>query len=590
MAKARIVASIILVCTCAFGIPNAIAQHLTSPAHNGVAPVPIGEDVYLFLRHLSVKGLVNDYSEIQLPISENEVVLLLQSVDTNHLSTAERSIRRKYLRTYDHNPSESVTMFSTPKADGLFFTGIPTDKDKYLYIWKDDTTFSDLEVHGLGNLEFRERTSSPKGNVVLGLLGGRFSGTLSGHVGFFMQTTDGRSFGDSTIALEDPVISKNKNYSLYSNHTFFDFTTAELAYNYDWFTAKLGREAIAIGGGYQGENIIVSPTIQAPDYVSLGAHVGAVRYQAIVASILGEARFSDKQDSTHYAFGPGSYIDPKFLVLHDLTFMIGKDVEFGFTDMTIFSRRFDLAYVQPFAFLKSVEHSLNDRDNSLLATHFRWRVTNGFELRGQGLLDDVLASKIGTGFWGNKFAWQIGGIWSAPFGLEDVDFAFEHTRVEPFTYSHFNQQNTFATSGQILGSSIGPNSVSYWGQLRWAPSEKVAVEISLNLTERGENYYDSTGKLKLFYDKSGNIMSDGNQGGDFEHTVAYGDGERTFHILDGNRVNIVTIDAQVSYELWRGLNVFLRSYSKSVNYLTETPAFPLEKAYGFVAFGAKAIF
>jgi hypothetical protein len=482
-------------------------------------------------------------------------------------------------------------MFPAQDASPLFFEGIPTDNDKYLYRWKDDSTLSDLQIHGIASLEYRQRTKPTSGHAELGLIGGRFTGTLSGHVGFFMQTTDGQNFGDTTIALEDPAISKNKNFALYSNHTFFDYTTGELTYTNDWFTAKLAREAIAFGGSYQGENVIVSPTIQTPDFISIQAHAGAVRYQAIVASLLGEARFSVPPDSFYAAFGAGADIDPKYLALHDLTFMIGSDVELGFTDMTIFSKRFDLAYVNPFTFLKSVEHSLNDRDNGLLAAHARWRVMNGFEVRGEGLVDDVAASKIGTGFWANKFAWQIGGMWAAPFGLQDVDISFEHTRIEPFTYSHFNSQNTFSTSGQILGSSIGPNSMSFWGQIRWAPSEKLILEANVLFVERGENFYDSTGQLKKFYDSSGRVKYDGNQGADFELSLTNsGDGARSYKILDGNRVNTFTIDAKVSYELWRGLNLFIRGYSKSVNYLTQTPLNPQEKPYGFFGIGAKALF
>ncbi len=566
------------------------AQQLTSAPHIGISQVPIGEEVYPFLRHLSVKGVLNGFSEAQFPITEYDVITLLQSVDTTKLSSAERSLRRKFLRTYSREPYDAVTMFPSKDAEPFFFEGIPTDKDKYLYRWKDDSTLSDLQVHGIAGLEFRERVSPTKAHTVLGLLGGRFSGTLSGHVGYFMQATDGQDFFDSSIALQDPIISKNKNFSLYSNHTFFDFTTGELVYNNDWFTAKIAREAIAFGGSYQGDNIIISPTSQTPDFVSIGAHIGAVRYIGMVASLLGEARWSDTSGAG-YAFGPGSYIDPKYLALHDLTFMVGSDVEFGFTDMTIFSRRFDLAYVNPFTFTKSVEHSLNDRDNTSIGTHFRWRVTDGVELRGQGLVDDVVGSKIGTGYWGNKFAWQIGGMWAAPFGLQDVDISFEHTRVEPFTYSHFNPQNTFSTSGQLLGASIGPNSMSFWGRVRWAPSEKLSLQVDLTLVERGENIYDSTGAFKKFYDSAGQVIYDGNQGADFEYSLGNtGDRDRAFKILDGNRVNTFTIDATVTYELWRGLQLFVRGYSKSVNYLAGTPINPQEKPFSFFGIGAKALF
>ena len=275
--------------------------------------VPIGEEVYSYLRHLSVKGLINGFSEAELPITEYDVVTLLESVDTTKLSSAERALRRKFLRTYAREPYDAITIFPSQDADPLFFEGIPTDKDKYLYRWKDDSTLSDLQVHGIASLEFRDRTKPTPGKAILGLIGGRFTGTLSGHVGFFMETTNGQSFGDSTIAAEDPSISQNKNFSFYT-HTFYDNTSGELTYNYDWFTAKIAREAIAFGGSYQGNNIILSPDVQPPDFVSLGAHAGAVRYQVVVGSLLGEARFSLGADSSNaFSFGPVRILILNFL-------------------------------------------------------------------------------------------------------------------------------------------------------------------------------------------------------------------------------------------------------------------------------------
>ncbi len=472
------------------------AQSLTSGPHTGVAQVPVGEDVYLFLRHLSVRGLIQKYSEAELPLSEHEIVLFLHQAEVTKLSNSEREQRDKYLRTYEREPYQAVTMFPADSADKLFFSGIPTDKDKYLYRWRDDSTLSDLQVHGIADLDVRKRDKPTSGTAELGMIGGSFTGTLSGHVGFFMQTTNGEIFGDTTVAAQDPTISQNKNFAIYT-HQYFDNTSGELSYNADWFTAKIAREALSIGGSYQGNNIIISPDVQSPDFIMLGAKVGAVRYQAAVVSLLGESRWSVQADSNATISGPGADIDSKYLTFHDLTFLIGDNFELGFTDMVVYSRRLDLGYMNPFTFLKDVEGSLNDRDNGLLAVHSRWRVTDGLELRGQGLVDDINAHLIGTGFWGNKFAWQIGGMWSDPFGINDVDASFEYTRVEPFVYTHFDPQNTFATSGQILGASIGPNSISYWASLRWTPSAKLTLEGICFLVERGENTYDSTGALVI---------------------------------------------------------------------------------------------
>jgi hypothetical protein len=564
---------------------------LTAPAHRGIVEVPIGEEVYPFLRHLSVRGLIDGFSEAQLPITEFDVVKLLQSIDTTKLSSAERALRRKFLRTYARDPYEAVTMFPAQDGEPLFFEGIPTDKDKYLYRWKDDSTLSDLQVHGVGSLEYRERTKPTTSHAELGVIGGRFTGTLSGHVGYFLEATNGVNFGDPSIPLQDPVISKNRTFAQFGGHDYYDFTTAEFSYNYDWFTAKIAREPIAYGGSFQGDNVIVSPTVQTPDFVTLEAHVKSVRYQAVVASLLGDPKYSlTPEGYQNPAWWVFSFVDSKFLVLHDLTFLINNDFEWGFTDMVIFSRRFDLAYLNPFSFLKSVNNSLLDRDKSHLATHARWRVTDGFELRGEGLLDDIIFSRIGTGYWSNKWAWQIGGMWSNPFGIPNVDISFEHTRVEPFTYTSSNPQNSSSTGGEIIGSSIGPNSMSFWGQIHWAASEKFSVEVNVTLIERGENYYDSAGNLKLFYDSKGNVIYDGNQGADFEFSASGQDGNRSFHILDGNRVNIVILDGKISYELWRGLQFFVRGYNKSVDYLAGTPVNPREIPNTFFGFGAKALF
>ena len=301
-----------------------------------------------------------------------------------------------------------MTWFSADSAKPLFFSGIFTDEDKYLYRWFDDSTHSDLFVHGIGSLEFRHKTAPTSASVALLNYGGRFSGTLSGHVGYYLQSTNGEKFGDSLLALDDPLLAKNRNLAFYS-HTFFDFTSAEFAYNYDWFTGKLAREAVGIGGGFENDNILLSPNVPYFDFLSVGAHVGQVRYQAIVGSLLDDTLTG----------GASSDIPPKFLVLHDLTFGVGHNADIGITDMLIYSNRYELAYLNPFSFLKSVEHSLNDRDNGLLGAHASWRILPGIELRGQMLIDDIVMGEIGKGYWGNKFAWQFGGMWAGAFGFSD---------------------------------------------------------------------------------------------------------------------------------------------------------------------------
>ncbi len=557
-------------------------QVLTSEPHIGVEQVPLGDDVYAFLRHLSVRGLIKSYSESELPISEFEVAGFLHQAESAKLSNAERELLQKYLRTYAHEPREAVTMFASQDAEPLFFEGMFTDKDKYLYQWYDDSTKSDFFVHGIGSAEYLHQTDPTSESVALFNLGGRFSGTLSGHVGYFMQTTNGEKWGSQHLALENPLLGKNNDLRYFSGQ-FFDFTTAELSYNNGWFTGKLAREAVAIGGGYQNDNVILSAdNVPTYDFLSLGAHVGAVRYQAMYASLV--------QDTVTTPEPP---FPVKYMTVHDLTFGIGRDVELGFTDMIIFTERFDLAYLNPFSFLNTVKKGLDDEDhdNNNLGAHARWNIAPGIEVRGQSFLDDLVASKIGTGYWSNKWAWQFGGMWAGAFGIPDLDWEAEWIRAEPYTYTHWDTTGSTSTSKTLLGAQIGPNSQSYWATLRWAPDAKWTFSLEGELIERGENLYDSSGNLLY------------NAGADYRVSMTAQGAPNDTHFLEGRRVNIFTVTPEIEFEPWRGLTFFATGTKKLVDYLKGaplTPGFnltglavsqaPLELPETLIDIGVKAFF
>jgi len=546
--------SLCLILVIVFAVPTAHGQVLTSQPHIGVEQVPLGDDVYAFLRHLSVRGVIQGYSEAQLPISEFEVAGFLHQAQSATLSSAELALLEKYLRTYAHEPRDAVTMFPSQDAEPLFFKGIFTEKDKYLYQWYDDSTKSDLFVHGIGSAKYVRQTSPVSTSVKLLNLGGRFSGTLSGHVGYFMQTTNGVALGDKQLALEEPVLSRNNNLLYYSN--FFDFTTAELAYNNDWFTGKLAREAVAIGGGYQNDNILLSAAESVPtyDFFSLGAHVGAVRYQSIFASLVPDSLTSQLPYPT------------KYLAVHDLTFAIGRNLELGYTDIRVITRP-DLAYLNPFSFLETIKHALDgtqDQNLGILGVHARWQIVPGIEVRGQAFIQDLVISEIGTGYWSNKGGDQLGVMWAGAFGIQDLDWEAEWTRVQPYTYSHWDTVGSYSSSHALLGSQTGPNAVRFWSALRWGPSAKWIVTLEGQLIERGENIYDTSGKLLY------------NAGADYRESFS-GDSNSSFsqtYLLNGRRVNIFNLTLDVEFEPWRGLVVFARGTKSAVNYLTQPPVTP----------------
>ena len=167
----------------------------------------------------------------------------------------------------------------------------------------------------------------------------------------------------------------------------------------------------------------------------------------------------------------------------------------------------------------------------------------------------------------------------------------EWIHVEPYVYSHFSPHNTFSSSQTLLGAQIGPNAKSYWMAMRWIPSSKWTFMLEGQLVERGENVYDSSGKLIY------------NAGGDYSLTLTDQSSPNNTHFLDGRRVNIFTLTANLEFEPWRGLVVFARGTKRSVDYLEDIPRTPGVDLTGIaishaprelpetvVAIGARALF
>jgi hypothetical protein len=285
--------------------------------------------------------------------------------------------------------------------------------------------------------------------------------------------------------------------------------------------------------------------------------VGPVRYQSIFASLV--------PDSV-----TGQFPYPtKYLAVHDLTVGIGRSGELGFTEIEVITRP-DLAYLNPFSFLETVKHSLDgpqDQNLGILGTHARWDIVPGLEVRGQAFIQDLVINEIGTGYWSNKGGDQLGIMWAGAFGIPDLDWEAEWIRILPYTYSHWDTVGSYSTSGAPLGAQIGPNSMSYWTELRWAPNAKWIIALQGQFIERGENIYDSTGKLLY------------NAGADYR--VSFTDSTSSFsqtYMLNGRRVDIFNLTLDIEFEPWRGLTFYINGTKSFVDYLKEpfvTPGFSL---------------
>jgi hypothetical protein len=204
-----------------------------------------------------------------------------------------------------------------------------------------------------------------------------------------------------------------------------------------------------------------------------------------------------------------------------------------------------MAYLNPLSFFKNLEHNLHDRDNSGMGFTAVVRPIKNLQLKTTWFLDDIKFSEIGNNWWGNKTAWNIAVITSV---IPNINFGLEYTRIEPYTFTHFNPQNSNTTDSILYSSTIQPNSDRITAMFKFWFGEKYPIQINYSYTRHGKNIYDNDGNLIK------------NVGGDVLMSRRYSDEIKDndyVSFLDGDVEYLNRIDISTGYEIFRGLSVHL---------------------------------
>jgi hypothetical protein len=300
---------------------------------------------------------------------------------------------------------------------------------------------------------------------------------------------------------------------------------------YDWFYAIIGRETRLVGSGLS-QRLFMSSNAPPSDALSLGARFNNFEYRFTHGSLLA---LPDSSSET----GVEARIPAKYMATHRFALKPSWG-EIAFWEGVIYSgRNIDLAYLNPLSFMKSLEHALHDRDNSMMGGDLTLRPLAGLQLKASYLLDDVVFSEIGKSYWSNKSAWNAAVIASLPGA---IDLGIEYSRIEPYTFSHFNQKNSVTSDSLIVGSYLLPNSDETSILMQWWWGGRYPLEARLSYMRHGKNIYDTNGNLIK------------NVGGD-PLLVRRSEDPFTVSFLDGEREDIFSASIQTGWEIIRGFNL-----------------------------------
>jgi hypothetical protein len=498
--------------------------------------VEINNSVYDFLNRLYIKGIIKNYSNTLLPLSRRKIVDYLQILNKQPEKLNEMELKK----LQDINTEFEYDLFMTDSnkielfGKGNFlnnFEKVFSEKEKYLYSYTDslNTFFADaiFETKSIiaGGDVFDNKNSS------LLRWGGRARGTINKHLGYYILATNGQVIGDKDLALTDPALTNN--YKIHEGKsTNFDFTEGYISYDADFYSLQLGREKVSVGNGYK-EKMIISP-VNAMDFVKFEVNFGKINYTFMHNWILSkETMLYDNLT------GDKAQFDSKYLATHRLGLsLLESNLELGFSEMIIYSNRpVEIAYMTPLIFYKSVEHSLQDRDNALITFDASVRPINKLKLYGTFIIDELDFSKIGTNWWGNLFSYQVGAFVAEPLNIENFDFCCEYIKILPYTFSHRFIENNYTNYNSFIGANMNPNSDKLWLNGKYYLDNRLNFQLGLGFERHGKNITD----------QDGNVIR--NVGGDINLGHRSIDSENS-KFLDGNKENTFSVETGVKYEIF----------------------------------------
>ncbi len=495
--------------------------------------VSVDNDAYTFLDRMKTIGVIDNYYSESLPITRKEVADLLLKVwdSRENLNPTDKSFLNYFLTQFSFEAFGSLERFESIFVDSYF--DLFSDREKFLLAYSD----KDFSIFVKSHLFYRQNFVDQDDNkyrASLGEIGGKVYGSLIDAVGFEVDGRNGILKGDKSAALAEKDLKYNFKLFEKEESNFFDRAYGYIAYEHPHIKLKLGSDRQTIGYGIN--KLILGDNSPNFTYASL-----RLSYKSFLFDYTHGWMLWKRLGYEGYETGYRTFIEPKNIAHHRVSFSPLDNLRLGFGESVIYANRpVDFAYINPFNFYKSTEHSLQDRDNTLMYLDAEYIPFSKLKLYSTLLFDDVDFSKLGSGWFGNQFAYNIGADFVQPIETLPLHFGVEYVRIEPYTYTHRIIENNYSNYNYPLASELQPNSDRFTFVIKFFPSPKVNLTASASYQRHGKNY--------IVNNKTINVGGDLNLG------------KRTFdsdHVkfLDGELERTLSLEINSFYEFIRNVKL-----------------------------------
>lgn len=510
--------------------------------HSQGVYAPLNYDYYWLLDRYEIKlGAKSSGFTTYRPYTRKEIVTLTDSADVNLALSRVDKFNINYLKNdnWDYY-NDSLNLGKSPqKRFGLFYE---YNNSFYTIRSKDFTLVANPVVN------FEQNTINRSYPLSLNTRGVELRGSIGNKLHYYTFITDNQAF------VPDYVKSQADSVGAFPNEGFtktfkkegYDFFSARgyVAFNViKQMTVQFGHDKNFVGNGYR--SLMLSDYSSKYLFLKLNTKVWRFSYTNLFA------------DMTAKVINGNNYNPRKYMAMHHLDFKVVRNFHVGLFEAIVFNRSdsatgnngFELNYLNPIIFYREAESYLGSRDKTQIGADAKLNVFKTIQLYGQFVLNEFVVSNIAAqnGWWGNKYAWQIGAKYIDVFGIKNLDLQLEHNFVRPYMYTDKNVLTNLANYGQPLAHPLGANFYEFMGIVRFQPVGRLSVAA--------KGFYIVQGKDPAGQNFGSNIMKPG-------YTP-----ENQFNNVVGQGIRTTTLFASltVSYQLFHNFFIDLRQTVRREN-------------------------
>jgi hypothetical protein len=335
----------------------------------------------------------------------------------------------------------------------------------------------------------------------------------------------------------------------------FDIPSADANITYtpnSFFDFQLGYGRNFIGDGYR--SLVISDVASPYPYFKINTKFWKIKYTNTYMWL---------KDPRNEVTVDGTYAS-KYMANHYLSWNVNNRLNIGLFETVVWqnsnNRGFDMNFVNPIIFYRSVEFSSSSRSgNAALGLTGKYKFSNKFNMYGQFFLDEFSLTDMtnGSNSWKNKYAYQIGAKYYNAFKVKNLMLQAEFNSVRPYTYSHSQVITNYGHNNQSMGHLWGANfreiiAIANYYKGRWFANAKLVYGVKGFDFDTVDNQYNYGSNILLSYDYNRYRDTD----------VKIGQGNKT-HLFNGELQTGYLVNPSLNLKLFA--SIIYRDFSPKLS-------------------------